>query len=96
MFLRGLLEYHHFLRFSRVTSLDPVKINPAGHFFTFVISAIPFNSLGSRLLIAIDQGFDSLPENVIDCEFHLAVLGQGIPNGCWWIEWVGVILGQGE
>ena len=96
MFLRGSLEYHHFLRLGRVAGLDPVEIDPAGQLFTFVISAIPFDSLGSCLLVPIDQGFDLFPEKVVDCEFHLAVLGQGIVNGCLWIEWVGVVLAQGE
>jgi len=44
----------------------------------------------------INQGSDSLAEDVVDCYQHLTGPWLCVLDDCGWIEWAGVILTQRE
>jgi len=73
-----------------------VEVDSTGHIFARAVLPVPQDPVVTSGLLTICQGGNHLPQKIIDLQAHVLVLRQGILDQSSGIEWIGIVLGEGE
>ena len=87
-----LLHEHHLLLGSEIAARQLIQIDATRYDTPRFVTTVPFDRVNTRLLIVIDQRYDTLSHHVEDADLHVRVLGQLVRYVSRRVEWVRPVL----